>query len=113
MLKKMRQQVSRALTGCCAVLWLTGLLSVTQGNLTTQLAAHHCPSGQAQHSQHNPNHCAWHCGGLDIQSGVGRSEAPADAQVSRIWSLGDIPQQDAASDGQFPPRGPPVVPEIT
>lgn len=107
MLRKMRQEVSRALTGCCAVLWLTGFLSVGQGNLALQLAAHHCPQGQAQNGQQSHSHCAWHCGGFDIQSGSGRGEVPTDTQVSRVWSLGDIPFQDAAVDGEFPPRGPP------
>ncbi|MDH4082185.1 MAG: hypothetical protein OEV99_00365 [Nitrospira sp.] len=105
----MRQQVSQALTACCAVLWLAGFLSVGQGNLTTQWVAPHCPQGQTQNGQHRHNHCAWHCGGLDIQSGGGRGETTADVQVSLVWSLGTILVQDAAVDGQFPPRGPPRV----
>ncbi len=109
MLRKMRQEVSRTLTGCCAVLWLTGSLSVAQGNLTSQWTAPHCPSGQTQNGQQSHNHCAWHCGGLDIQSGGGRSETTADVQVSFVWRLGVIPVQDAVVDGQFPPRGPPHV----
>jgi len=107
MLTKMRQQVTRALSGCCALLWLSGSLSVAQGNLTTQWVAPHCPSGQTQNGQQSHNHCAWHCGGFDIQSGGGRGEIFVDLQVSRVWSLGDIPRQDAALDGEFPPRGPP------
>lgn len=109
MLRKMRQEIARALTGCCAVLWLTGFLSVGQGNLTPQWTAPHCPSGQTQNSQSNHSHCAWHCVGLDIQSGGGRCEITADGHVSLVWSLGTIPLQDAAVDGQFPPRGPPPV----
>lgn len=108
MLTKTRQQVSRMLSGCCAVLWLTGSLSVAQGNLAPQWAAPHCPQGQTQNSQQSHNHCAWHCGGLDIQGGGGQGEVSADLHVSRVWSLGDIPRQDAALDGEFPPRGPPV-----
>lgn len=107
MLKNMRQHVSRMLTGCCVVLWLTGFLSVGQGNLTAQWAAPHCPSGQTQNGHQSHNHCAWHCGGFDIQSGGGRSETTADVQVSLVWSLGSIPLQDAVVDDQFPPRGPP------
>ncbi len=113
MLSKMRQQeVSWVLTGCCAVLWLTGFLSVGHGNLATQWAAPHCPSGQAQNNQHGHNHCAWHCGSLDIQSGGGPGESSTDVHISRVWTLGDIPVQDHALDGQFPPRGPPTVLEI-
>jgi hypothetical protein len=107
MLRKMRQEVSRTLTGCWVVLWLTGFLSVGQGNLTTQWAAPHCPSGQAQSGQQSHNHCAWHCGGFDIQNGGGRCEIAADIQVSRVWSLGSFPIQDAVLNGEFPPRGPP------
>lgn len=107
MLRKMRHQVSRALSGCCAVLWLTGLLSVGQGNLTTQWTMPHCPNGQAQNSQHGHNHCTWHCGGFDIQSGNGRGEVSTDIQVSWDRSLGDIRFQDVAPDSEFPPRGPP------
>ncbi|MEK9141578.1 MAG: hypothetical protein AAB308_11045 [Nitrospirota bacterium] len=102
-----RQQVSRMLSGCWAVLWLTGSLSVAQGNLTPQWTAPHCPQGQTQNGQHSHNHCAWHCGGLDIQIGGGRGEIPIDIHVSCVWSLGVIPRQDAALDGEFPPRGPP------
>jgi len=109
MLTKMRQQVTRALSGCCALLWLTGSLSVAQGNLTTQWVAPHCPSGQTQNSQQSHNHCAWHCGSLDIQSGGGRSETAADVEVTLVWSLGAIPVQEAILDGQFPPRGPPQI----
>jgi hypothetical protein len=112
MLTKTRQQVSRALTGCCAVLWLTGSLSVGQGNLMPQWAAPHCPSGQAQNGQHSHNHYAWHCGGLDIQGVDGQGTISADTHVSRVWSLGVIPRQDAVSDGEFPPRGPPVTLEF-
>jgi len=104
-----RQEVSRVLTGCCVALWLTGSLSIAQGILSAQWTGTHCPSGQAQNSQHSHNHCAWHCGGLDIQSGGGRGEISADLHVSRVWSLGVIPQQDVTLDGEFPPRGPPQV----
>ena len=107
MLKTMRQRVSQALTGCCALLWLTGFLSVGQGNLTAQWTAPHCPSGQAQHGQQSHNHCAWHCGGFDIQSGGKRGETTANVQVSLVWSLGVIPLQVDVVNGQFPPRGPP------
>jgi|CXWL01.1.fsa_nt_gi hypothetical protein len=109
MVTKTRQQVSRILSGCCAVLWLTGSLSVAQGNLTPQWTASHCPSGQTQNGQQSHNHCAWHCGGLDIQSGGGQGRISADIDVGRVWSIGDIPRQDAALDGEFPPRGPPQV----
>lgn len=109
MLKTMRQRVSQALVGCCALLWLTGFLSVGQGNLTAQWVVPHCPSGQAQHNQQSHNHCAWHCSGLDIQSGGGRDETSADLQVSLVWSLGAIPLQVDIVNGQFPPRGPPQV----
>ncbi len=113
MLKKTRQQVSRVLSSCCAVLWLTGSLSVAQGNLTTQWVAPHCPQGQAQHSQHSHNHCIWHCSGLDIQGGGGRGDLSADVHMNRVWSLGAIPLQDVALDGEFPPRGPPQsVPQV-
>jgi hypothetical protein len=107
MLKNMRQQVSRMLTGCCAVLWLSGSLSVGQENLTAQWVAPHCPQGQTQNSKHSHNHCVWHCGSLDIQGGGGRGELSANVHVSRVWSLGAIPFQDTALDGEFPPRGPP------
>ena len=73
----------------------------------TQWTMPHCPSGQAQNSQQSHNHCLWHCSGFDIQSSGGRGEVPTDTQVSRVWSLGDIPFRDAAVDGEFPPRGPP------
>lgn len=109
MLKTMRQQVSQVLTGCCALLWLTGFLTVGQANPMAQWVAPHCPQGQTQNGQQSHNHCAWHCGSFDIQSGGGRSEATADVQVSLVWSLGAIPLQDAVVDGQFPPRGPPRV----
>ncbi|MGZ8374705.1 MAG: hypothetical protein ACXW4A_07205 [Nitrospira sp.] len=107
MLTKTRQQVSRVLSSCCAVLWLAGSLSVAQGNLTPQWTAPHCPSGQTQNGQQSHNHCAWHCGGLDIQSDGGQGTISAEIHVSRVWSIGDIPRQDAVSDGEFPPRGPP------
>jgi hypothetical protein len=29
--------------------------------------------------------------------------------VSRVWTLGVMPLQDAVLDGEFPPRGPPRV----
>ncbi|MBX3305733.1 MAG: hypothetical protein KF751_06715 [Nitrospira sp.] len=103
----MRQEVSRILTGCCVLLWLTGSLSVGQGNLTAQWAAPHCPSGQAQHSQQGHNHCVWHCSGFDIQNSGGRGETSADLQVGLVWSLGTIPLRHADVDGQYPPRGPP------
>jgi hypothetical protein len=105
MVMKIRQHISRMLSGGCAMLWLIGSLSIAQGNLAPQWTAPHCPSGQTQHSH---NHCAWHCEGLDIQSGGGQGEVSTDLHVNRIWSLGDIPRQDAALDGEFPPRGPPV-----
>jgi len=107
MLMKTRQHISRMLAGCCAVLWLIGSLSIAHGNLTEQWLAPHCPSGQAQSGQQSHNHCAWHCGGFDIQRGGGRGETTADVPVSLVWSLGAIPRQDAALDGEFPPRGPP------
>jgi hypothetical protein len=107
MLTKTRQQISRVLSGCCAVLWLTGSLSIAQGNLTPQWTAPHCPSGQTQNGQQSHNHCAWHCEGLDIQSGGGQGEVSTDLHVSPVWNLGDIFRQDAALDGEFPPRGPP------
>lgn len=107
MLTKTRHHISQVLTSCCAVLWLTGFLPVGQGNLTAQWTAPHCPQGQTQNGQQSHNHCAWHCGGFDIQSGGGRNETTADVQVSFVWSLGTILAQDTAVDGQFPPRGPP------
>lgn len=107
MLTKTRQHISRVLTGCCALLWLTGSLSIVQGHLTQQWTAPHCPQGQTQNSQQHHNHCAWHCGGFDIQSGGGRGEGSTGSHVSRVWSLGVILLQDAALDGEFPPRGPP------
>ncbi len=112
MLRKMRQEVSRALKGYCVVLWLAGFLSVGQGNLTPQWTVPHCPNGQTQHSQQGHSHCSWHCSGFDIQSGDGRGDTSADGHVSLVWSLGTIPVQHAVIDGQFPPRGPPQpVPE--
>jgi hypothetical protein len=107
MLTKTRQQVSRVLTGCCVVLWLTGSLSVAQGNLLPQWNMPHCPQGQTQNSQQNHNHCSWHCGGLDIQSSGERGETYTDVLVSRAWCLGVIPLLDATREGEFPPRGPP------
>jgi len=109
MLTKTRQQVFRALAGYCVVLWLTGFLSVAQGNLISQWTMPHCPQGQTQNSQHSHNHCAWHCAGLDIQGGAGRGEIFTDIHVSRVWSLGGVPLLDTALDGEFPPRGPPQV----
>jgi hypothetical protein len=102
-----RQQASRVLAACCAMLWLAGPLWVAQGNLTTQWTGTHCPQGQTQNGQHSHNHCAWHCVGLDIQGGSVRGEVPADVHRSFVWSLGAIPLRDAALDGEFPPRGPP------
>ncbi len=107
MVRKMRKEISRVLTGCWVVLWLTGSLSVAQGNLFPQWNMLHCPSGQAQHSQQSHNHCAWHCSGCDIQSSGGRGEISADLQVSLVWSLGTISLQRVIIDGQYPPRGPP------
>ncbi|MBX3328221.1 MAG: hypothetical protein U0223_10360 [Nitrospira sp.] len=107
MVRELRQKISRVLTGCCTVLWLAGLLSVGQGNLTAHWTVSHCPQGQAQNGQQSHNHCAWHCSGFDIQSGDGRAETTADLQVGLVWSLGTIPAQHARLDGQFPPRGPP------
>ncbi|HMS85792.1 MAG TPA: hypothetical protein PKD12_19280 [Nitrospira sp.] len=107
MLTKTRQHISRALTTCCVVLWLAGSLSTVQGNLLPQWSLPHCPSGQTQHGQESHSHCAWHCGGLDVQSGGGQGEVSTDTQVSRVWSLGDICIGDAACAGEFPPRGPP------
>ena len=107
MLTNTRQHISRVLTGCWAVLWLTGSLSVAQGNLTTQWTVPHCPQGQTQNSQQNHNHCAWHCGGLDIQGGGGRGDISIDSPVSRVWSLGHILRQESVPDREFPPRGPP------
>lgn len=107
MVRKMRKEISRVLTGCWVVLWLTGSLSVAPGNLLPQWNMPHCPSGQAQHSQQSHNHCAWHCSGFDIQSSGGRGETPADLQLGLVWSLGTIPFQHVDVDGQYPPRGPP------
>lgn len=104
-----RRQASRALTGCFAVLWLIGSLSIDQGNLTAQWTGTHCPQGQTQNSQHSHNHCTWHCDGLDIQGGGRQGEISTDIHLSRVWSLGVIPLQDAVIDGEFPPRGPPQV----
>lgn len=109
MVTKTRQHISQVLTGCCAVLWLTGFLSVGQGDLATRWAAPHCPSGQAQNGHHSHNHCTWHCGGFDIQRSGGRGDTPTDVPVSLVWSLGVIPLREASVDGQFPPRGPPRV----
>ncbi|MBS0150068.1 MAG: hypothetical protein JSR31_03945 [Nitrospira sp.] len=107
MLTKARQYIARALTGCWVVLWLTGSLSIAQGSLLPQWNMPHCPQGQAQHSQQSHNHCAWHCGGLDVQSGNGQGEVSTDTQVSLVWNLGDSPYLDAAVDSDFLPRGPP------
>lgn len=107
MLRKIRQYVSRVLTGCCALLWLTGFLSVGQGNLTAQWTMPHCPQGQTESSQQGHNHCAWHCSGFDIQSSGGQSQTSADLKVSLVWSLGNISLRHVAVDGQYPPRGPP------
>lgn len=109
MLRKLRQEISRPLTGCCVVLWLTGFLSVGQGNLISHWTAPHCPQGQTQNGQQSHNHCAWHCGGFDIQNGGGRGEATVDAQVSLVWSLDVTPFQYIVFGGQFPPRGPPQI----
>ncbi len=114
MLTKIGRRIFRTLSGCCAVLWLAGSLSIAQGNLTTQSTGTHCPSGQAQNGQHSHNHCAWHCGGLDIQGGGGPGELSTDIQAILAWSLGDSPLQDVVPDGEFPPRGPPIIhPRIT
>lgn len=67
----------------------------------------HCPSGQAQNGQHSYNHCAWHCGGLDVQAGGGRGKFSADIHVARVWSIGHLSLQHAVLDNEFPPRGPP------
>lgn len=112
MLTKTRQQVSRMLSGCCAVLWLAGSLSIAQGNPATQWTGAHCPQGQAQNGHPIHNHCAWHCGGLDIQGGGGPGEFPTDIRVSRVWTLSAISLLDAVPDGEFPPRGPPRALEI-
>jgi len=108
MLTKTRQHISRVLTGCWAVLWLTGSLSVAQGNLTPQWAQPHCPQGQTHGAQHSHNHCVWHCGGLDIQGGDGQGQTSANIHVSCVWSLGVILRQESVPDGEFPPRGPPL-----
>lgn len=109
-----RKRFARALAACSAALWLAGSLSAALGNPTIQWPGTHCPQGPTQNSQQSDNHCAWHCGGLDIQDGGGRGDISADRLVSRIWSLGAIPLSDAALDGEFPPRGPPpVVRQIT
>lgn len=67
--------------------------------------ASHCPHDAPSAA----SHCAWHCGGLDSQSGGGEGEVSADIHVSRLWSLGHISLQDAVPEGEFPPRGPPHV----
>lgn len=104
-----RAQFARALASCCAAFLLAGSLSVTQGNLAPEWTMPHCPQGQTQGSQQSHNHCAWHCGGLDIQGGGARGEIFAELHVSRVWKLGHIPLQDAIPEGEFPPRGPPHV----
>jgi hypothetical protein len=107
MLTKARPHISRALTGCWVVLWLTGSLSVAQGNLLPQWNMPHCPSGQAQHSQHNHNHCVWHCGGIDAQGTSERGGISADGLSLRVWALGAVPQQYAVIDAEVMLRGPP------
>ena len=107
MMTKTRQQISRVLIGYCSVLWLTGSLSFVQGNVTAQWSAPHCPSGQTQNAPHNHNHCLWYCGGLDIQSGGAPGKISTHNQVGHVWNLGDISLEEAAFDGEFPPRGPP------
>lgn len=67
--------------------------------------ASHCPHDAASAA----SHCAWHCGGLDIQGGVGRCEVFADLHVNRAWSLGGISLLDTVFAGELPPRGPPHV----
>lgn len=67
--------------------------------------ASHCPHDGAS----AVSHCAWYCGGLDIQGGGGQEEVSADIHVSRVWSLGHISLQDAVPEREFPPRGPPHV----
>ncbi|MBX3302676.1 MAG: hypothetical protein KF693_10725 [Nitrospira sp.] len=109
MLTNARQQIARALTGCCVVLLLTGALSVVQGTVTPQWMGTHCPQGHAQNGQHNHSHCTWHCGGFDIQAGGGRGETSTGSHVGRVWSFGHIPQPDAVLHGEFPPRGPPDI----
>jgi len=102
-------QFARVLAVCCAIFWLAGSLSITQGMLAPQWNQPHCPQGQTHSAQHSPSHCVWHCGGLDIQGGGGRGEAFTGIHVSHVWTLGVIPLQDAVLDGEFPPRGPPQV----
>lgn len=107
MVTKTRQHISQVLTGCCALLWLTGFLTVGQENLTAQWTVPHCPQGQTPNGQQSHNHCAWHCGGLDIQSGGARDELSTNIHVSRVWRLGSISLPSAAPGGKFLPRGPP------
>ncbi|HSA87299.1 MAG TPA: hypothetical protein VLE46_14045 [Nitrospira sp.] len=102
-------QLTRALGICCAIFGLAGSLSITQGMLAPHWNQPHCPQGQTHGAQHSPGHCAWHCGGLDIQGGDARGEIFTDIHVSRVWTLGVMPLQDAVLDGEFPPRGPPRV----
>ncbi len=97
----------RAIAVICVGLWLAGSVTVVQGTLAPQWTAPHCPEGQTQSSQHNHNHCAWHCDGIDTPLSADRSgsssPAPAD---SLVGSLTPLLRSFALSTGMAP-RGPP------
>ncbi|MGE3976428.1 MAG: hypothetical protein AB7F94_02470 [Nitrospira sp.] len=104
-----RQQVSLVLTACCATLWLAGSLSIGLGKFAPQWTTTHCPQGQTHGAQHSHHHCVWHCVGIDTQGAGVRGETFGDAYVRYVWSLSNIPPQDAGLDGEFLSRGPPQL----
>lgn len=95
----------RALAGCCAVLWLAGSLSVTQGNLTPQWTTPHCPQGQAPSAKHS--HCVWHCDGIEAHPSSGRSGAWIVVPNGYVRNPGEKGLFLAMVHMEIVPRGPP------
>ena len=101
-----RDQLLRAMAGCCVLFWLVGSLSLGQSSVADQWAKPHCPSGQAQSSPQS-HHCVWHCDGIDEQAvgGQGRTSSNLDSGTIR-GEFVSIPHA-ALAYAQIAPRGPP------
>lgn len=102
-----RDQLLRAMAGCCALFWLVGSLSLGQGSVADQLAKPHCPSGQAQHTPQSQHYCVWHCDGIDEQVAGGQGGISANLDSGTVrGEFVSIPYA-ALAYAQIVPRGPP------
>lgn len=102
-----RDQLSRAMAGCCALFWLVGSLSLGQGSFAEQWTKPHCPSGHAQHSHQTPHHCVWHCDGIDQQAVGGQRGSPTKLAVRNVWNGFAAFEHVTGFHAQRIPRGPP------